>query len=89
MGRIKELIKSFINPAPEEQSFDELAVAAGIGEADLNELKKSIGGVSWKFDEGTEEPKKVRKSKVAPKENQVQPIPKRVKKEQDIGRDRD
>ena len=87
MGRIKELIKSFINPAPEEKSFDELAVAAGIGEADLNTLKKSMGGVSWKFDDEMEESKKVKKSKIAPKE-QVKPAQKRVEKENDLGMER-
>ena len=43
MGRVIELIKSFINPAPKEKSFVELAVAAGIGEANLNMLKKNNG----------------------------------------------
>lgn len=88
MGRIKELIKSFINPAPEEKSFDELAVAAGIGKADLNALKQSMGGVQWQFDEGIEERKKRRNPKVAPKESQVQQVQERVETEQDLGMDR-
>lgn len=85
MGRIKELIKSFINPTPVEKSFDELAVAAGIGEADLSALKKSMGGVKWQFDEEPEKPKKERKPKVAPP--QVQPTQKRVETK-DLGMDR-
>lgn len=88
MGRLKELINIFINPAPEEKSFDELAVAAGIGEADLSALKKSMGGVSWKFDEGMEETKNGRKSKVTPTEAQVQTSQKRVETEKDLGMDR-
>ena len=88
MGRIKELIKSFINPAPEEQSFDELAVAAGIGEADISALKQSMGGVNWQFDEEIEEPKKGRRPKVAQKETQVQETQKRVETEKDLGMDR-
>ena len=90
MGILKELISSFINPAPEEQSFDELAVAAGIGEADLSALKKSMGGVNWQFDEEIEEPKKGRNPKVAPnpKKSQVQPTPKRLETEKDLGMDR-
>ena len=89
MGRIKELIKSFINPAPEEQSFDELAVAAGIGEADISALKKSMGGVNWQFDEEIEEPKKGRRPKVAQKETEVQTTQKRVEIEKDLGIDRE
>lgn len=88
MGRIKELIKSFINPAPKEQSFDELAVAAGIGEADLIALKESMGGVNWQFDEEIEEPKKGRRPKVVQKETQVQATQKRVETEKDLGMDR-
>lgn len=88
MGRIKELIKSFIEPAQEEKSFDELAVAAGIGEADLNMLKKSIGGVNWKFAEEETRTKNGRKNKIAPKESPVQEA-KRIMRTNDLGRDRD
>lgn len=88
MGRIKELIKSFIEPAPEEKSFDELAVAAGIGEADLNMLKKSIEGVNWKFAEEEKTTKNGRKNKIAPKVNTVQES-KRILRTNDLGRDRD
>ena len=68
MGRIIELIKSFIKPIEPEKSFDELAVAAGIGAEERAILKKSMGGISWKFDEGNEEAKKTRKSKTSSRE---------------------
>lgn len=88
LKKIKELIDSFTKPVEPEKSFDELAVAAGIGEADLNALKKSMGGVSWKFDEEEiGETKKGRKQKVAPKETKVQLEPKR-ETEKDLGMDR-
>lgn len=74
MKKIIELIKSFINPIPPEKSFDELAVAAGIGEADLKLLRNSMGGVSWRFDDGAEEPKKGKNTRVDSKETRVQPI---------------
>lgn len=84
MGRISELIKSFINPVEPEKSFDELAADAGIKEADLKMLKKSIGGVSWDFEDEVEEETKKGKSKNAQKvskqEVQVQPAQKNVAK---------
>lgn len=88
MGRIKELIKSFIDPTPVKKSFDDLAVAAGIGEADLNTLKKSMEGVKWQFDEEPEETKKGRKPKVTPP--QVQPTQKveETETKKDLGMDR-
>ena len=68
--RIKELINSFTKPIEQEKSFDELAVAAGIGEADLKILKSSMGGVNWKFADDLEEQKKPRGSS---KQQQIQP----------------
>lgn len=78
LKKIKELIDSFTKPLEPEKGFEELAVSAGIGEADLNALKESMGGVSWKFDEEIEETKKGRKPKVAPKESPVQQIQPKV-----------
>ena len=66
MGKIIELIKSFINPVQPEKSFDELALAAGIGDADLNELKKSMAGISWENFSREEE---VKKPKIAKRNN--------------------
>lgn len=63
MGKIVELIKSFINPIEPEKSLDELAVDAGIEQADLALLKKSMGGVNWDFADEVEQPKKEKKSK--------------------------
>ena len=87
MGRVIELIKSFINPAPKEKSFEELAVAAGIGEADLNMLKKTMGGVNWKFEEEVAT-KKGRKSKIDPEVTQVRQTQGRVRTNESE-RDRD
>lgn len=90
LKKIKELIDSFTKPVEPEKSFDELAVEAGIGEADLSMLKGSMGGVNWQFDEEIEEPKKGRNPKVAPnpKKSQVQQVQEKVETEQDLGMDR-
>lgn len=91
MGKIIELIKSFINPAPEEQSFDELALASGVSQEDLAQLKSSKG-VDWaKFSrEDEEDKKKGKNSKIIEKEIQeVQQVQKGVKRERDLGRERD
>lgn len=69
MGRIIDFINNFIQPKPEDKTFDELAIDAGMSEKDIKTLKQSMEGVSWaKFaredegeDEGEENKKKVRK----------------------------
>lgn len=88
LKKIKELIDSFTKPVEPEKSFDELAVAAGIGEADLSVLKESMEGVKWQFDEEPEETKKGRKPKVTPP--QVQPTQKieETETKKDLGMDR-
>lgn len=88
LKKIKELIDSFTKPVEPEKSFDDLAVAAGIGEADLSVLKESMGGVKWQFDEEPEETKKGRKPKVTPP--QVQPTQKveETETKKDLGMDR-
>lgn len=86
MGRIKELIKSFINPVQEEGDFDELAVTAGIEGADLAELKKSMGGVKWSFDEEEKEPKKAKTTKTTREVPQSPITPERTKKQEDLER---
>lgn len=47
MGRVIELIKSFINPKEEEKSFDELALDAGLSKEDIAVLKETMQGVNW------------------------------------------
>lgn len=91
MGKILELIKSFINPAPEEQSFDEIALACGVSQEDLAQLKTS-NGVDWaKFSrEDEDDKKKGKNAKIIEKEIQeVQQVQKGVKKERDLGIERD
>ena len=69
MSRIIDFINNFIQPKPEDKTFDELAIDAGMSEKDIKTLKQSMEGVSWaKFaredegeDEGEENKKKVRK----------------------------
>lgn len=93
MGRIRDLIYSFINPTPPEKSFDELAADANMSEADLNLLKKSMEGVSWKFaaDEVEETKNGKRPKVVTSKETQIQHQPETVTMEVDkeIGDERD
>jgi len=89
MGRIIELIKSFINPVQPEKSIDELALEAGIGEADLNLLKSSMGGVTnFKFAD-VEEPKKGKNTKIASKRTPVQDKPRKIEKDKNLEYERD
>lgn len=91
MGKILELIKSFINPAPEEQSLDELALASGVSQEDLAQLKSS-NGIDWaKFSrEDEEDKKKGKNSRIIAKEIQeVQQVQKSVKRERDSEMERD
>ena len=46
MGNIIELIKNFIEPR-KQQTFEELAVASGINEKDLKQLKSTMEGIDW------------------------------------------
>lgn len=46
MGRIRDLIKTFIEPQ-QVQDLPELAVEAGIGKNDIELLKRTRGGISW------------------------------------------
>ena len=64
MGKIIELIKNFIEPK-KQQSFDELAIAAGISENELKQLKNSMNGINWDSfaREEDEEKSKKRKTK--------------------------
>ena len=65
MSRIIDFINNFIQPKPEDKTFEELAIDAGLSEKDIKTLKQSMEGVSWaKFareDEGEENKNKVRK----------------------------
>ena len=47
MGKILDLIKNFIEPR-KQQTFEELAVASGISEGDLKQLKNTMEGNDWK-----------------------------------------
>ena len=46
MGNIIDLIKNFIEPR-NQQTFDELAIASGISEKELKQLKSSMEGIDW------------------------------------------
>lgn len=95
MGRIKELIKSFINPVePEETSFKELALASGVSEKELNALKSTMNGIDWaKFSK--EEETHARTNRVISQGSQEQldsrttKATKRVEQQKDLGIDRD
>lgn len=95
MGRIKELIKSFINPVePEETSFKELALASGVSEKELNALKSTMNGIDWaKF--SREEETQARQNRVITQKSQEKldsktiKDTKKVEKEKDLGIDRD
>lgn len=89
INRLKEFIHSFANPIEPEQSFDELAVSAGISQADLTTLKKSMGGISWKFADEYEEPKKGKITGVTSRQNPVEPVQSVKPTERKKGIDRD
>lgn len=62
MGRLKELIDNFIQPK-KQQTFDELALAAGLNPSDLKQLKNTKEGISWsKFAREDENAKKEEKA---------------------------
>ena len=66
MGKIIDLIKNFIEPR-KQQTFEELAVASGINEKDLEQLKSTMGGIDWnsfaREDEEKESKKRTRTTK--------------------------
>ena len=88
MGKIIELIKSFINPAPEERSLKEVAAEAGLNEEEINELNKTSGGMDWvKFSrEDEEEDKKEKETKRVVREVPTQSVPKTKKQDMDLER---
>ena len=75
MGKIKEFIKSFIEPRKEDQSFEEVALAAGLKTSEISELKKAMEGVSWAnfARENSEETTKSRENKKVVKEQEQAP----------------
>ena len=93
MGKIKELIKSFINPAPEEQTFRELALESGMSENELNELNKTMNGIDWgKFareDEETRATKKGRQSLSKSRLEEQQQNKQLLAREKEVGEERE
>ena len=47
MGRIRDLINSFLNPSESSKTFDELALATGMKPESIKELKATQNGVKW------------------------------------------
>lgn len=63
MGKIIDLIKNFIEPR-NQQTFDELAIASGISEVELKQLKSTMNGIDWNsFSREDEERNSKKKSK--------------------------
>ena len=63
MGKIIDLIKNFIEPK-NQQTFDELAIASGISEVELKQLKSTMNGIDWNsFSREDEEKSSKKKSK--------------------------
>ncbi len=60
MGKIIDLIKNFIEPK-NQQTFDELAVASGISEKELKQLKKTMEGIDWSSFSREDEESKLKK----------------------------
>ena len=87
MGKIRELIKSFINPIEPPKSFRELAVAAGIPPKYIEELETSMKyGENYKFDVGIEENKKPRKPRISSNQPPIQSKPKNIVSEKGFDR---
>ena len=88
MKRIGDLINSFANPVSQEQSFDELVVAAGIGEDQIKTLKESMNGISW--DKFAREEDNIKKSRMIHEKADVNKLEvQRVITRTDKGIDRD
>lgn len=73
MGRIKELINKFIQPKEQEKSFEEIALASGMTEIEIKELKGNIQGINWsKFArEDIEISKKAQVREIKQKEHEI------------------
>lgn len=84
MGSIKELIKSFINPAPPEKTLTELASEYGI-----SGLKE--GGISWEEFAGEDKEAKVTKRgrQSFSKAKVEQPNKQALAREKEVGEERE
>ncbi len=95
MGRIKELIDSFINPVKDDKSFDKLAEASGVSKADTAELKDTMEGVKdFKFAGAEDENKgdrnkKVGRTEVGQQGPQTQPVQREAEPEPEAEPDKD
>ena len=61
MGRIRELIKNFLEPSEIEGTFNELAIASGLSQEEIKELNKAMNGIEWAKFAGEYEKKKSKK----------------------------
>lgn len=77
LKRLNELFKSFIYPIQPQKSFKEEALALGLAPNAVAELEASMTwGENYKFDEGNEETKKIRKQRTSSVETtQIQAKP--------------
>ena len=89
MGRIRELIKSFLEPSEIEGTFNELAIASGLSQEAIKELNNTKNGLDWtKFSKEDDEKKKKSKMKSINKEktNPEQNRNKQISNERDLER---
>lgn len=91
MGRIRELIKNFLEPSEIEGTFNELAIASGLSQEEIKELNNTKNGLDWtKFSKEDDEKKK--KSKASRKNiskeesNLEQNINRKIRNEKDLER---
>lgn len=91
MGRIRELIKNFLEPSKIEGTFNELAIASGLSQEEIKELNNTKNGLDWtKFSKEDDEKKK--KSKASRKNiskeesNLEHNINRKIRNEKDLER---
>ena len=90
MGRIKELINKFLQPNEAELTLNELALASGLSQEDIQELNSTRNGINWekfaKEDAEKKNAKSSRKSINNVELNKQQNITKPINKNRDSER---
>ena len=88
MGRIRDLINSFLKPSESEMNLDELALATGIKPELIKELKATQNGVKWTgYSETSKKVKKI-PSQDGQSVERIQPVISKQIEKNDRGNER-
>ena len=88
MGRIKDLINSFLKPSESEMNLDELALATGIKPELIKELKATQNGVKWTGYSKTSETVKKHSTKMIQSVERTEQVTSKQREENDRGNER-